>query len=62
MKKVLGVAVAACLLVGSTLTVFAQDQEVGNMNQINSGTSTLTYEVDSNYSIVIPETINMNEQ
>lgn len=62
MKKILGVAVVACLLVGSTLTVFAQDQEVGNMNQINSGTSMLTYEVDSNYSIVIPETINMNEQ
>lgn len=62
MKKIYGVAIAVCLIAGSALTAYAQDQDVGNMNGINSGTSTLTYEVDSNYAVVIPETINMNEQ
>ena len=62
MKRIFGVAMAVCLMAGSTLTAYAQDQDVGNMNGINSGTSTLTYEVDSNYAVVIPETINMNEQ
>ena len=48
MKKIYGVAIAVCLIAGSALTAYAQDQDVGNMNGINSGTSTLTYEVDSN--------------
>lgn len=62
MKRIFGVAMAVCIMAGSTLPAYAQDQDVGNMNGINSGTSTLTYEVDSNYAVVIPETINMNEQ
>lgn len=62
MKKVFAVILSMCFLASTSLTAYAQDQEVGSFGMSNSGTSTLIYEVDSTYAVIIPETINMNEQ
>lgn len=57
MKKIFTLALSFCLLVASTMNVFANESTSINANEM---TVPVTYDVPSSYSIYIPATLDMS--
>lgn len=56
MKKLISLLLAFCLLIGSTMNVFANDSTSINATEMQVP---VTYDVESSYSIYIPAELDM---
>lgn len=54
MKKILCFALSAIMMLSMSMTAFADDATI---SEGSSAQSTVTYSVDSQYMVIIPETI-----
>ena len=58
MKRLVCIVLCAALALSMTIPVFAEDVQVSGDRQ--TGQSTLTYDVESSFTILIPQTIDLN--
>ena len=58
MKRLICIVLCVALALSMTIPVFAEDVQVSGDRQ--TGQSTLTYDVESSFTILIPQTIDLN--
>lgn len=61
MKKIISLLLAVVILNCGVLTAFAADTEISSDGDIKSGTTNITYHIDSSYIVNIPEVIEAND-
>ena len=61
MKKALTLALVAALLTATGITAFAADTEVNQDTTPPTGATTVNYQVDPAYTVVIPESVTLTD-
>jgi len=61
MKKALTLALVAALLTATGITAFAADTEVNQDTTPPTGATTVNYQVDPAYTVVIPESVTLGD-
>jgi len=61
MKKILTLALVAALLTATGITAFAADTEVNQDTTPPTGATTVNYQVDPAYTVVIPESVTLGD-